>query len=127
MAEKKARSFNQFTYKPKTRKRLGKRQRLTIPGQAISVKEILAKHSRGMPIPKDNHGQYFGEIDVPDFESMDLTEIADYTKELKALTENLESQLKQRSEEKENEQKGEKSTEMVHKEQDVVPTENIQK
>lgn len=87
------RSLNQFTYTPRVLKDLGKQRSVTIPGQSQSLKQILAQHSRGMPLPPDSKGQYFGELDVPDFEEMDLTDLMEYTRDLRDdihdMTENL--------------------------------------
>lgn len=80
---KKTISLSQRSYKPRQLKDFGKQKSMTIPGQEQSLRQILAQHSRGMPLPEDTKGQYFGDLDVPDFEEMDLTDLMEYTKDLK--------------------------------------------
>lgn len=67
----------------------------TIPGQATSIKKILEQHSRGIPLPQNTEGQYFGDIDVPDFEGMDLVDIAEYTKNLQDETRRLKVEIQE--------------------------------
>ena len=85
---------NWYTYKPTKQKPMTGKS-CTIPGQATSIKSILEKHSRGIPLPQNTEGQYFGDTDVPDFEGMDLVDIAEYTKNLQQETRRLQAQIKE--------------------------------
>ena len=89
--------LNWFTYQPKTDKKARKKLQkpsMTVPDQAISIRKILEQHSRGMPLPPDVKGQYFGDINVPDFDSMDLSEIYDYKKDLQETIEYGKKEIK---------------------------------
>lgn len=97
----KARSVNQFTYKPRKSGKYTPPKHNVIPGQAVSVRELLEKHSRGMPLPPSKEGQYFEDTDVPDFDTMDLSDVHNYITDLKDKTEKLKKQIQE--EEKENE------------------------
>lgn len=54
----------------------------TVPDQTMSLKTILERYSRGMPI-EGQEGVYNGEDIVPDLRRMDLSEIADLTEEVR--------------------------------------------
>lgn len=94
----KSRSINQFTYKNKKYGKPKKREIHVVPGQAVSIKEILDKFSRGMPPPPGKEGQYFGDVDVPDFERMDKIELQQYAMDLAEETKQLKMRVKQEQE-----------------------------
>lgn len=51
----------------------------TIPGQAMSVREILRRYSQGLSFDGMRVGTYDEEIEgLPDFSKMDLSEIQDF-------------------------------------------------
>lgn len=88
----------------------------TIPDQAVSVAEMLFKYSRGIPLPQERQGEYFGDVFIPDFGAMDISELAEYKMELMSNQKELEAQLKAQNAEvvkRKNEQRfGEKSGEI---------------
>lgn len=66
---------------------------MTIPDQSMSVREILDRFSKGLPLSGARTPLYYGEDDdFPDFERMDLSERETY---IKGVKEELES-LKQK-------------------------------
>lgn len=76
----------------------------TQPDEVLSIREMLERHSRGIPMSGSNRQPiYYPEElgHVPDVERMDLTEIADMVEHMTARRTTLESELKKReSEEK---------------------------
>lgn len=111
---------NQFTYEEKRRKakKITMPKSLTIPGQETKLRTILEQHSRGMALPPDKEGQYFGEVDVPDFEGMDLVDLMEYTKELKDTI--TEMQVRVKEETKIREEQTKKELEKFQKVQDFL-------
>lgn len=52
---------------------------LTIPGQAMSVREILRRYSQGLSFGNLKVGSYDEEVEgLPDFKRMDLSEIQEF-------------------------------------------------
>lgn len=87
------------TYKRKKFVDLGHQNSTTIPDQAVSIKQILAQHSRGMPLPAERAGQYFGDSDhVPDFEVMDKMEILDWKRENQDRIQELKAEIQRMQE-----------------------------
>lgn len=66
----------------------------TVPDQALSLQELLYNYSRGIPI-NQHQGEYLGDEYVPDFNTMDLAEIAEYREGLKEEIEDLQQRVKQ--------------------------------
>lgn len=61
----------------------------TVPDQTLSLKELLDRYARGLPIVGEKFPIYNGdEEDLPDLKKMDLSEIAD-------LKEKLDKQIKE--------------------------------
>lgn len=50
---------------------------LTIPDQTLSIKELLDRYARGLPIDQGKTPIYHGEEDLPDYRKLDLAEIQD--------------------------------------------------
>lgn len=52
---------------------------LTQPNEVLSIKELLARHLKGIPVDSSfGEGTYLGDdLDIPDIRSMDLSEIED--------------------------------------------------
>lgn len=70
---------------------------LTVPDQAMPLKKLLSDYTRGVMPPNMKQPEYHEEY-VPDFQSMDLSELADYALELKDRHRSLlDEQEKQRS------------------------------
>lgn len=91
---------NQFTYNKKRKKvkKVKMPKSMTIPGQETKLRAILAQHSRGMALPPDKEGQYFGDVDVPDFEGMDLVDLMEYTQHLKNTISEMQKKVKEENE-----------------------------
>lgn len=52
---------------------------VTIPGDSMSLKEMLDRFARGLALPEPRQIPYYNENEVfPNLRSMDLTEQADY-------------------------------------------------
>lgn len=50
----------------------------TVPDQTMSLRELLERYSRGIPLTSGGEPIYHGdEIEMPDIKKMDLSEIAD--------------------------------------------------
>lgn len=49
----------------------------TVPDQSLTVKQLLERFSRGMPLTGELTPVYNGDIDLPDFNTMDISEIHD--------------------------------------------------
>lgn len=47
---------------------------LTIPDQTLTVRQIMEKHRRGLPVDIALHGEYFGDEPQPDMRRLDLSE-----------------------------------------------------
>lgn len=54
---------------------------VTVPDQAMSIREILDRHSRGLPLDGVRVPVWDGEEEVPDFRRMDLAEIEQMMRE----------------------------------------------
>lgn len=112
---------NWFTYKPQEVDIEAIQQRKqpnqVVPGQSMSAKEILEKYRRGMPLPPPKEGQYFGDLDVPDFDTMDLTEIDQWKKDFEETLQAAKDNVKKEEEQKATDQK-ESFTKAV---QDALP------
>lgn len=54
---------------------------MTIPDQALSIKDIMRRYASGLSFNGEKVGEYTGEeVDLPDFKTMDLSEIHDFKK-----------------------------------------------
>jgi len=102
----------------------------TVPDQSFSIREILTKHSKGLPIPAIAKVPVFSEEELPDFQAMDLTEIQAYREHLQTIIteseekihlankakekqhydEEIERRVKQRTDNVKKDSKGEEST-----------------
>ncbi len=56
---------------------------LTVPDQTLSIRTILERYSRGLPVGGRSDEYYDEEDDMPDYRSLDLTEIASLQEEVK--------------------------------------------
>lgn len=71
----------------------------TQPDEVLSIREMLDRHSRGIPLQGTNREPiYYPEElgHVPDVERMDLTEIAEMVEHVTEKRKTLESELKKR-------------------------------
>lgn len=70
---------------------------LTVPDQAMPLKKLLSDYTRGVMPPNMKQPEYHDEY-VPDFQSMDISELAEYAMELKERHRSLmDEQEKQKS------------------------------
>jgi hypothetical protein len=71
------------------KKNMGKS--MTLPDQNLTIKELLDRHSRGVPLGAvDRQGEYF-DTEVPRFS--DLTEMLEYKKDLEEKRKELTKQI----------------------------------
>jgi len=70
-------NYNQF----KIRYEYSDKPSQTIPDQTMSVKEILSRYSRGLPLEGNKTPIYNGEEIIPDLRRMDLSEIQEMQQE----------------------------------------------
>ncbi len=66
---------------------------MTVPDQATPLKVLLANYTRGV-IPPMRTGEYLGDVEVPDFDRMDLSEIQEYYENLNAEIDQLTKAVK---------------------------------
>lgn len=66
---------------------------MTIPDQSMTVKEIMDRYARGLPVNGERSPVYHGEEFVPDLERMDLSEIEDLKSQVTADIKELQSRL----------------------------------
>lgn len=78
------RFYNQFN-RPSHTGELNNLPSKTVPDQTMSIKDILDRHTRGLPIAGGKQPIFHGEEeDLPDFKSMDLAEIQEYKEAVQA-------------------------------------------
>jgi len=56
---------------------------MTVPDQTMSIRTILDRYSRGLPVGGRLDEYYDEEDTMPDYRTLDLTEIADLQEEVK--------------------------------------------
>lgn len=56
---------------------------MTIPDQTMSIRTILERHSRGLPVGGSLDVYYDEDDTMPDYRTLDLSEIADLKQEVK--------------------------------------------
>lgn len=67
---------------------------MTIPDQTLSIKEIISRYVRGLPIDGEKVPIYDGEEDdMPDPRTLDLSELAELDRASKSTIENYQSDL----------------------------------
>ncbi len=81
---------------------------LTIPDQTMSIREILERHSRGLPIDGGKTPIYDGEeYDLPDLRTLDLSERQllkeSYTQEIQQIKERHYNKINKNDDNKDNE------------------------
>lgn len=67
----------------------------TIPDQTMSVRELLERYARGLPISGAKQPVYHGEEYVPDLNRMDLAEIQELKDNTKTRIDELKSKATQ--------------------------------
>lgn len=70
-----------------------KRKSLTKPEKILSVREILLRHTRGMPYRVNTQEPVFSEVFIPQVKRMDFTEIEELKKINQARAEHLQAQI----------------------------------
>lgn len=56
----------------------------TVPDQSMSMKDMLARFVRGLPLPRAKTPIYDGDVDMPDFSQMDLVDVQEMLEKHKA-------------------------------------------
>lgn len=68
---------------------------LTIPNQVLSPKEMLERFSHGLPLETTSQTPYYSEIELPNLQKLDLTELHDlYTENKSKLDDHKANQEK---------------------------------
>lgn len=73
----------------------------TQPDEVLSIREMLNRHTNGIPIPGTNREPIYYPEElgyVPELERMDLTEIAEMVEHVTEKRKTLENELKKRDE-----------------------------
>lgn len=70
----------------------------TIPDQSMSIKEILDRFARGLPLDGYRVPVWDGEEDLPDFNRMDLADIENYMRNNQEEIQYLQAEQKQLAE-----------------------------
>lgn len=66
---------------------------LTVPDQTMSIQTILERYSRGLPIGGRTDEYYDEEDTMPDYRTLDLTDIAQLQKNVKDTIENYKNNV----------------------------------
>jgi hypothetical protein len=66
---------------------------LTVPDQSMSIQTILERYARGLPIGGRTDEYYDEDDTMPDYRSLDLTEIAELQKNVKDTIENYKNNV----------------------------------
>ena len=72
----------------------------TIPDQTMTLRELLERFARGLPISGEKFPIYHGEEEMPNLKTMDLSEIADLRADLDAFIEEKKMEYQTEEEEK---------------------------
>lgn len=66
--------YNLEKHRQPVNDRSSKKPSMTVPDQSMTVKEILDRHARGLPLDGRKVPMYEGETDMPDLKGLDLAE-----------------------------------------------------
>lgn len=66
---------------------------MTVPDQSMSVREIMDRFARGLPVSGHKVPVYDGEEDLPDMKKLDLSERAEMIEANAALIKEMQGQL----------------------------------
>lgn len=66
----------------------------TVPNQTLTIKEVIERYRRGIPLPQISTPLYTGELPVPNFAAMDLSERTEYIEELTRRNKELQDDLR---------------------------------
>lgn len=71
----------------------------TQPDEVLSIRQMLERHVRGLPVTGVNEGVYYPEEVgyVPDLKSLDLTEIEDYRDHYQTESKRIQTELDERT------------------------------
>lgn len=77
---------------------VNKKPSLTVPDQTMSIKTILDRFSKGLPIDGPNVPVYHGEEDfIPDWERLDLSERADLRESVAERIREIQNELAEKT------------------------------
>lgn len=69
---------------------------LTIPDQTLTIKQIYDRFTRGLTLtPNQRNPVYNGDIDIPDYENMDLADREEALQDAKTKLENITDAINQ--------------------------------
>lgn len=66
----------------------------TVPDQTLSVREILQRHARGIPVTDAKTPIYLEDTDLPDMQRMELTDQMELIQSAQRLTDELRKRVK---------------------------------
>lgn len=66
---------------------------MTVPDQALSLKEILRRYASGQPLDGMREGWFDDENDLPDLNTLDFADREDLLAEMRAKVESLRQEL----------------------------------
>lgn len=71
----------------------------TQPDEVLSIKEMLTRHVRGLPVDGGKEGVYYPEEMgyIPDLRTLDLTEIQDYQEHYQKESKRIQKELDERT------------------------------
>lgn len=75
---------------------------LTVPNQAISVREIIRRFQQGLPLEGviNKEPIFEGEEDIPDFRGMDYTDLEDYKQNIADTLKKVQEDERKQAEQK---------------------------
>jgi len=90
---------NQFTARPEQQGEVNTQPSKTVPDQSMTVRELLERNKRGLPLSGHKHPIYNGDTeDYPDLRKLDLSEIAALRDSVQEEIENHRKDLKEQNE-----------------------------
>lgn len=87
-------SINHFTYNSAPGLSFEGCKKITVPDQALSLRTLLAQHTRGVPM-EERQAVYFEDEEIPDFSQMDLVDIHEYHQKTRERIQGLQNQIKE--------------------------------
>lgn len=120
------------TYKPR-KGRIFEMESKTQPGQSLSIRQILDRFARGMPVVGNaSTPVYNGDKQIPDLSKMDFAEREDYIIQHRAKVEAMKKDISEMQRAQQEAIRKSKDTEHLHKDerskkQPVQPADEIPK
>lgn len=83
---------NAHEFKPKGE--TNKQPSLTVPDQTMSLRELLHRHTRGLPLHHVERPTYYNENETIDLKTLDLVDIQDLKDNIQENIEDLSNQIR---------------------------------